>query len=1035
MNFSRWGIHNPSAVVLIFILLSLTGIYSYKVLHVQDMPDLDLPVVSVSCTLVGANAQKMEADVAKPIEDAVRSLPGVRHLTTTVVDGLSTTMIEFNMDVSGQQALDDATSSVNSIRATLPDNINDPIIKRINLDGGPILAYSVSSKTRNLRELSDFVDYLVTRELGSIMGVAQVTRIGGINRQVVLQLDPVKLQSLKVSAAEISRQLHQVSTESPSGGIRYLGREIMIRTRADLDDLDRLTNLSITLPNGARLPLRQVASSIKNDDTNESIAIFNGQPVVAFEVSRGKGSGELTTAVDVREAIKRISELYPDIQIEQVFDFVTPIEDSFHGSIDMIRDGALLAIVVVWFFLRNGRATLIAAVALPLSILPAFMVMYYFGYTLNVVTLLALSLVIGILVDDAIVEIENIIRHQGLGKSSIEAAGEAAEEIGLAVIATTLTLVAVFLPTAFLSGYAGLFFKQFGVTASVAVLASLLVARLLTPMMAAYLLPPGEAVEHDQSPSMHKYLRWVDWCLAHRWIVLACSIGFFIVSLSLTAFIKKDFVPSTDVPQTQVSLQLSPGSSIEDTQELAAQSRTLIEKIPFVKGVYTTIGGGNAGQIPGQEIVKGDVTHATIFVLLEARAKRDLSNLQIEEKIKESLKQIPGARIEVGLGGKQRRYSFQLRSENVTGLLESADAVVHELKDDGRFGLIQSSTDLLRPQLSVTPQLDKMAYYGVTTSDIAETLRVTTQGDFQNLLPRMQEAQDQVPIVVRVPEEVKMDPASIRNLTVPSSRLGTGQIRLGQVASLTLESSQATITRYDGMRNVNIDVGLVGTDISEAVGIVNALKTIQELPADIQKLEIGDAKEMMDLFVSFVLSMLAGIFCIYMVLVLLFKDFFQPMTIMAAIPLCFGGGFASLLITDKSLSMPSLIGFLMLIGIATKNSILLVEYTIRARSEANLTRREAVINACKKRSLPIIMTSVAMAAGMAPIALGSGGADAPFRSPMAVAVIGGLFTSTLLSLFLIPVVYTLVDDLEQFCKRCLNHQSKDGPAAVAKPPN
>lgn len=1024
MSFSQWGIKNPTAVVLLFILLTLTGLYAYKVLHVQDMPDLDLPVVSVSCSLVGANAQKMENDVAKKIEDAVHSLPGVRHITTTVVDGLSTTMIEFNMEISGQQALDDATSSINSIRATLPENIHDPIIKRVNLDGGPILAYTVSSKTRNLRELSDFVDNLVTRELGSILGVSQVTRVGGINRQVIIQLEPDKLRALNVSAAEISTQLHQVAVESPSGSINYLGRDIMIRTRVEIDDIDRLANLRISVPNGQWLPLKQVASAIKYDDNPASVAIYNDQTVVAFEVSRGKGAGELTTAEEVRTAIKELSNRYPDIEIAQVFDFVTPIEESFQGSMGMIRDGAILAIIVVWFFLRNARATLIAAIALPLSILPAFSVMYFLGYSLNVVTLLALSLVIGILVDDAIVEIENIIRHQGEGKSPIVAASEAAQEIALAVIATTLTLVAVFLPTAFLSGYTGLYFKQFGVTASVAVLASLLVARLLTPMMAAYLLPPGSAKEHDAPPIMTQYLNGVDWCLRHRWLVSVGSIVFFFISLALTAYIKQDFIPPSDVPQTQVSLQLSPGSRLEDTRQLALRSRELVEKVPFVKGIYTTIGGGSAGQIPGQENVAGDVTRATLFVLLSPRSERNLSNPEIEEKIKTALETIPGARIEVGLGGKQRRYSFQLRSENVEGLAAATKKVVQELKNDGRFGLIESSIDLVRPQLSVTPLLDKMAYYGVTTNDIAETLRVTTQGDFQNQLPKMQDAQHQVPILVRVPDDAAMDTAVIRNLTVPSTRFGGSQIRLGQLADLSLDSSQATITRYDGMRNVNIDVGLLKTDISESVEIVNKLQSIQHLPSGIEKLEIGDAKEMAELFISFATGIFAGILCIYMVLVLLFKDFFQPITILAAIPLCFGGGFASLLIADKSLSMPSLIGFLMLIGIATKNSILLVEYTIRARHDSLLQRRDAIMDACKKRSLPIIMTSVAMAAGMAPIALGSGGADAPFRSPMAVAVIGGLMTSTFLSLFLIPVVYALVDDLESFCKRLFRSKNE-----------
>ncbi|MFM2399312.1 MAG: hypothetical protein RL341_1469, partial [Pseudomonadota bacterium] len=775
--------------------------------------------------------------------------------------------------------------------------------------------------------------------------------------------------------------------------------------------------------------LDQIATITDTFAEPTSAALLNGVPVVGFEVTRSVGAGEIEVGKGVAVALAELKSTRPDLEIVEAFDFVTPVAEEYRASLTLLIEGALLAVLVVWLFLRDLRATFVSAVALPLSVIPAFIGMHYFGFSINVVTLLALSLVIGILVDDAIVEVENIVRHLRMGKTPYQAAMEAADEIGLAVIATTFTLIAVFLPTAFMSGIPGKFFKQFGWTASFAVFASLVVARMLTPMMAAYILKPI-LTEQKDGAVMQWYMRAAAWCLKHRIITTIASALFFIGSVMLIPLLPTGFIPPDDNSQTQVRLELPPGSTLAQTMASAEQARKLVAALPNVKSVYTTIGGGAAGSDPFASGGAPEARKATLTVLLTERGERPRKQ-PIENDIRKALTELPGVRSTVGLGGSGEKYVLVLTGDDPQALATAANAVERDLRTIAGLGSITSSAALVRPEIAVRPDFARAADLGVTTASIGETLRVATSGDYDVSLAKLNLSERQVPIVVKLDTAARQDLNVLERLAVPGAK---GPVMLGQVATLEMSSGPAVIDRFNRARNIQFDIELSGVPLGEMTKMVAELPSIKNLPAGVAQRELGDAEVMAELFASFGLAMLTGVLCIYVVLVLLFKDVLQPATILAALPLSLGGAFVALLLANKSFSMPSLIGLIMLMGVATKNSILLVEYAIVARRDHGLSRWDALLDACHKRARPIVMTTIAMGAGMLPIAIGWGAADPSFRSPMAWAVIGGLITSTFLSLLVIPVVFTYVDDLEKMIGRLFRRRKAPGkPVKPAEP--
>lgn len=1035
MNFSSWSIKNPIPGILLFIMLGLAGLMCFHWMKIQQFPDIELPMVTVTAALPGAAPPQLETEVARKIENSIATLQGLKNQYTNIQDGVVTVTAEFQLEKPLQEAVDDVRNAVSQVRSDLPADLRDPIVSKINLSGSPILTYTIQSPRMDEEALSWFVDYDVARAMLKVKGVGAVSRVGGVTRQVEVELDPEKLLALNATATDITRQLRLIQQDASGGQTKIGGSEQSIRTIATVKTAAEIAAMDIALSDGRHIRLDQVASIRDGIAERRSAALLNGHPVIGFEITRSKGASEVDVEIGVKEALETLKAAHPDIKITEAFNFVNPVVDNYKGSMSLLYEGALLAILVVWLFLRDWRATIIAATALPLSILPALIGMYYLGFTLNIVTLLAMSLVVGILVDDAIVEIENIIRHLRMGKTPYEAAMEAADEIGLAVIATTFTLIAVFLPTAFMSGIAGKFFVQFGWTAALAIFASLLVARLLTPMMSAYILKPwvGKVESHhdnqvldDQSQPikdhgdlelqhdrakdgrvMRAYMRMVTWCLNHRWITLSSAIIFFIASLMLIPLLPTGFVPPPDTGQTQVRVELPPGSQFPDTLKAAEYARSLIKDHPEIKSVYTTIGGGSAGTDPFAGGASSEPRKATLTIQVTARSDRAASLQKIENDLRQRLAPLPGARIQVGIAGNNSQYQIALSGDDPDVLITTARQVEREIRTIPNIGSITSSAALIRPELVIRPDFAKAADLGITTQNIAETVRIATAGDFDQNLAKLNLSQRQIPIVIKLPLSARQDQDLIKRLMITGSK---GPVMLGTIAQVNIESGPSQIDRFNRLRNINFNIELNDQPLGDVAAAVDKLPTIKNLPPTVKRTNLGDADVMEQLFASFGLAMLTGVLCIYVVLVLLFKDFLQPITILVALPLALGGAFVLLLLAKSSFSMPSLIGLIMLMGIASKNSILLVDYAIIARNERQYSRMNALLDACHKRARPIIMTTLAMGAGMFPIALGIG-TDPSFRAPMAISVIGGLITSTFLSLLVIPVVYTFIDDI------------------------
>ena len=1046
MNVSAWSIRNPIPAAMLFVMLTLAGLFSFQSMKVQNFPDLDVPNITIVASLPGAAPNQLENDVARKLENSLASLQGLKHIYTKVQDGVVSITAEFRIEKDTQEALDDVRSAVAKVRGDLPTDLREPIINKLELAGGAVLAYTVASDRMDDEAISWFVDNDVAKLLLSVRGVGAINRVGGVNREVQILLDPLKLQSLGATASDISRQLARVQIESAGGRADIGGSQQPLRTLSSMKSAEELAALELSLSDGRRIRLDQIAT-VKDTIAEPTAAAFlDGKPVVGFEVARSRGASEVEVGHGVRAKLKELQAARPDLSITESFDFVTPVEEEYNASMTLLYEGAVLAVLVVWLFLRDFRATVVSAIALPLSAIPAFIGMHYMGFTINVVTLLAMSLVVGILVDDAIVEVENIVRHMRMGKSPYQAAMEAADEIGMAVIATTFTLIAVFLPTAFMAGIPGKFFKQFGWTAALAVFASLVVARALTPMMAAYLLrpvvmakdAPGWArsnrvlggiwawMTNQNEPGwLNTYQRWAAWCIRHRWVTMVGALLFFVGSIMLIPLLPQGFIPADDNSQTQVYLELPPGSTLKQTVATAEQARQLVGGVRHVRSVYTTIGSGSAGSDPFAPQGAQESRKAALTIQLDARGERPRKQV-IENQIREVMANLPGVRYKVGLGGSGEKYILTLTGNDANALSTAARSIERDLRTIPGVGSIQSSAALVRTEIIVTPDLERAADLGVTSAAIAETLRIATVGDYDSALPKLNLPQRQVPIVVKLDSAAREDLDVLGRLSVPGAK---GPVMLSQVATLSFGGGPAVIDRYDRSRNINFEVELAGIALGDMKAAVEKLPSVRSLPPGVQVIEIGDAEVQGELFASFGLAMLTGVLCIYIVLVLLFKAFLHPFTILAALPLSLGGAFVALLLTNKSFSMPSLIGLIMLMGVATKNSILLVEYAIEARREHGMDRLHAILDACHKRARPIIMTSIAMSAGMLPIAVGWGAADSSFRSPMAIAVIGGLITSTFLSLLVIPAVFTIVDDVSLFFGRLFRRSPQPSSAS------
>jgi multidrug efflux pump subunit AcrB len=1028
MNISSWSIRNPVPAVLGFILLTVLGLLGFHRLQVQDFPDMDLPTINISATLEGAAPSQLENEVARKIEDKLTSLSKLDHITTQIVDGSVSISVTFKLEKDPQAALSEVRNAVDSARADLPSEMAAPTVSKVDSVSSPLLTYAASATTLDEQDLSWLVDDELSKALLTVKGVSKVERIGGIDREVHIDLNPAAMSGLGLTAETISNQLTAMQRERSGGEGDIGGQRQSARTLTGVGTAQDVAALTIATGDGRRVRLDQVARVTDGAADRTTYAYFDGKPVIGVRITRAKGNSDVTVVHDVRRAVAAFAAAHPQVRLVEASNTVTPIEDNYEGSMSMLIEGALLAIAVVWWFLRDGRATLVSAAALPLSIIPTFGAMYLAGYSLNTVTLLALSLVVGILVDDAIVEIENIERHLRKGKSPFQAAMEAADEIGLAVIATTLSLVAVFLPTAFMAGVPGLIFRQFGVTASVAVVMSLLVARLLTPMMAAYLMKAVMHTEHD-SALMTRYLRWVRTCLDKRGRTMIAVGVFLLLSFALIATLKTGFLPAQDKSQTQVKLELAPGSTLEQSRVTALRAGRLIGQLPEVKSVFASVGSSSDSSGPGgSSSTMSDVRSSTLIVDLIPRKERRRKQPQVEDAIRAQLRELPGARVSVNNGGNGEKMQITLAGSDSASLEAVAAELETQLRTLHGIGNVTSSAALQRPEVQFRIDPARAAALGVTAQAAADAVRVGTYGDYSTTLPKLNLPGRQIVLRVRLDPALRQDLDAIGQLRVAGTH---GNVTLDSVGSFSIGSGPSQIDRIDRYRNITLSVELNGRTLGEVSKEAQRLQALRHLPPTVHEVQQGEVQNMAELFSSFAIAMAIGIFCVYAVLVLLFHDFAQPVTILCALPLSIGGALLSLLATRMSFSMPALIGLLMLMGIVTKNSILLVEYAVIARRERGMSRLQALMDACHKRARPILMTTIAMGAGMLPNALGLG-AEPSFRQPMAIVVIGGLLASTLLSLIVIPVGFTYVDDFEHWLRRIFARATKTKDVTLAR---
>ncbi len=1022
LKISAWAIRNPTPVALLFIALVIVGIAAYLALPVKQFPNVSFPAVTVSVTQNGAAPGEMETQITRPIEDALASIPNVKTVRSSVVQGASTTTLEFELGEDLQKVTDQVRSKVDQARAQLPREIDEPTVQRLEIDSAPIMTYAVSAPGMSQTDLSWFIDDTVTRTLQGEKGVAQVARIGGMNREINVVVDPDRLAANGLTATALNTALTRFSFDAPGGRATIGGREQTVRVLGAAQTVDQLRQLTIPTATGS-VRLSDVADVGDGEGEQRGFARLDRKPVVAFQVMKTRDSSDVAVEDKVIAAIGKMEAAHKGITFTKVFSTVDDTRASFEATKDTLLEGMLLASLVVFLFLREWRATLITAVAMPVSLIPTFALMALFGFSLNVVTLLALTLVIGILVDDAIVEIENIEKRVKTGQRPYDAALEGADQIGLAVVATTFTIVAVFVPVSSMPGIVGQFFKEFGLTVAVSVLFSLVVARLLTPLLAAYFLKANVHPE-PRKPFEGRYRNVLEWALDHR--IVSCIIGgaIFILSLGLASFIPTGFQPADNNNYYYLSVQAPPGSTTDDMDRTVASVSRLFESRAETEHVFAQVGSNIASGFGGGS--SAGVTDATITVVL--KDKRDLTVTEIKQEVRAKLHDIPDARVNLMGGFGSSDVQVILTSDDGALLERTSLKVLQEMASLKVIANPRPATPPTGPEIVIRPKLDEAARLGVSSVDIASVARVATVGDIDANVAKLSQGERRIPIRIRLPENDRQDIDALRSMRIPTAN--GGSTRLDSVADITFAAGPAKIDRFARKRQLTIEADLNGgAQLGEATAAINNLPTMKNLPPGVTPAAAGDQQAFIDLFTGFGIALATGIFLVYGVLVLLFQSFFKPITILSALPLAIGGAMFALLITQLALSMPALIGFLMLMGLAAKNSILLVEYAIE-EERSGKSQRDAILEACRERARPIVMTTLAMMAGMLPTAMGIG-KGSEFRQPMAVAVIGGLITSTVLSLVLVPVVYEIIDDIEMWLKPKLGRFITPREARVA----
>ncbi|MGF9694301.1 efflux RND transporter permease subunit [Rhizobium sp. 0TCS1.26] len=996
-NISAWAIRNPLPSILLFVILTVVGLYSFGKLPITYFPTIVTPAVKVTVEQSGATPIELETEVTRLIENAIASLPAIDELSSTIGEGRSVTTVEFTLGlVSPDRAMDDVRDAVARIRGDLPGTIDEPVIERIEEEAQSVVTYAVSSADMSMPELSWFVDDVVTRDLQGLSGVGRVERIGGADREIRVELDADRLQALSLTVNGVNEKIMQAQMDRSGGRSDMEGGEQVLTTAAAARTVAELADQRLAIAGENSIRLADVAAVLDTAAEPRSFATLDGSDMVGFAVYRSQGASEVAVAKAVAETVETLKASHPDLRFGLVDDNVSYTAGNYRSAMDTLLEGAALSIVVVFLFLRDWRATLVAAVALPLSIIPTFFALDLLGFSLNILSLLAITLVTGILVDDAIVEIENVVRHRNMGKSAYRAALDASDEIGLAVIAISATIIAVFAPVGLMSGVVGLYFREFGLTVAVAVFFSLLVARLITPIMAAYIMtgsPPTGERKGRLSSAYETLLR-----LSLRWKWMTVGSAFILFALALVSLmsVPTTFLPAEDTGRLMLTVELPPGATLNDNRTVTDRIAAEVGQIREVEGVLVRAGSSMSGQ--------QDVRYAVVSVDLVHKSKRDRSSFAVEAEIEKSLAVIPDVRLRYLNNRGGRDLSFAILGSDGIAVQSAADAILREMAEDRSFLSPASDNVAMRPELRMTVLSDKAETLGVSAATIASTMRISTIGDVDSRLANFIEGSRQIPIRVVLDSDARGRLPIFQTLSVPAAN--GSQVPLAAVAEISFDETVAAIDRFDRQRRIEIGADMAeGLTSGQGLERLMQLPSVENLPAGVRVQATGDSDTEGDVFESFAVAMGAGIMLVLIVLILLFKSVLSPWTILASLPLSIGGVAAALLVSGNSISLPVVIGILMLMGIVTKNAIMLVDFAIE-REAHGLPRIEAIVEACLERIRPIVMTTLAMVGGMLPSAFGVGDGG-EFRAPMAIAVIGGLLLSTVLSLIVIPSLHLI----------------------------
>jgi multidrug efflux pump subunit AcrB len=1024
MNFryiSSWCIRNPVPPIVLFVGLMLAGLIAFFGMQVNNNPDIDFPAAIVSVTQPGAAPNEMETQVTQRVESAIRSVNGVDEIDSTVSEGNSSTFVQFQIGTPTDRAVNDVRNAIAQIRGNLPEGILEPQVTRVDIVSDPILYVGAETTDMSLEELSWYIDNTITKRLLGVPGVAAVTRTGGVDRTIRVILDPAALESQGITASQVNQQLRQSNMNAAGGRAEIAGSEQSVRVLGNAQNAYDLSQTQIALPGGRFVKLADLGEVKDSYSEQRTIAKEDGRQVVSFEVQRAKGASEVSTYDKAFAELKKIEKENPKVHYSEIFNTVDYTKSQYKSAMEGLIEGAILAVLVVLLFLRDIRATGISALAIPLSAIPAFFFMNLMGITLNGLSLLAMSLVAGVLVDDAIVEIENIVRHMRMGKSAYQASLDAADEIGLAVLATTMAIVAVFLPVALMPGISGQFFKAFGFTVVISVLMSLLVARMITPLIAAYFLR-----SHGQQP--HAAWKWMDWYLKtlnwsldaskahayrsdhpgfwgwlkgtfrdHRLYMVGAGLGALVLSVVLFATLPMTFQPPLNLDFSRVNVTLPPGSTLEQTTAIEDKVAAILKRDPDVAHVFERI----------------NVADGHLNVVL--RKDRKKTSTEFERMHAAQLAAIPDARVSFqsqgggGPGGDSRDIMLYLGGDDPVKLNAVANQIAKEMATIPGIRAPRVGGSLPQPEITIKPRFDVAADLGVTTAALSQTIRIATLGDIEQNSAKFSLADRQIPITVSLSEYARRDLSTIENLPVPTS--SGGSVPLKAVADIGFGSGPTTIERTNQIRRTAVGADLAQGVVSGDVWPkINNLPTLKNLPQGVQKMNLGDQKWQGELVYYFVLALMSGVLLVFAVLVLLYRRFLAPFVNMGSLILAPLGAAIGLHIAGQPVSLPVLIGVLMLFGIVAKNSILLVDFAVEMMNHG-MPKDEAIHEAGHKRAQPIVMTTVAMVAGMLPIALSLTG-DSSWRAPMGVTVIGGLIFSTLLTLLLVPSYFSIAISIE-----------------------